>query len=134
MITAEIKYTRNLRTQATHSKSGVQIISDAPVDNNGKGQAFSPTDLLATSLVSCMMTIMGIAAEKRSIKLDHMKATMIKIMASDPRRVKVIEIEMEIQENWTDQEKKLLENAALNCPVAKSLNSEIEQRVVFNYI
>ena len=134
MITAEIKYTGNLRTQAMHCKSGVQIISDAPVDNNGKGEAFSPTDLLATSLVSCMMTIMGIAAEKRSIKLDHMKANMKKIMASDPRRVKAIEIEMEIQENWTDQEKKILENAAINCPVAKSLNNEIEQRVVFKYI
>ena len=134
MITAQIKYTGNLRTQATHSKSGVQIISDAPVDNNGKGEAFSPTDLLATSLVSCMMTIMGIAAEKRNIKLGHLKASMNKIMASDPRRVKVIEIEMEIEENWTDQEKKVLENAAINCPVAKSLNNEIEQRVVFNYI
>ena len=134
MNTAEIQYTGNLRTQAIHLKSGIEIISDAPTDNNGKGQAFSPTDLLATSLVSCMITIMGIAANKRNIRMDNVKAEMRKFMASDPRRVRRIEIEINIKENWSEEEKKILEYAAINCPVAKSLNSEIEQKVVFNYV
>lgn len=133
MITAEIKYTGNLRTQSRHIKSGNEIITDAPTDNNGNGKAFSPTDLLSTSLVNCMITVMGIAAAKRNIRFENIQASMKKIMASNPRRVKTIKIEMVINEKWNEKERILLEQVALNCPVAKSLSGEIEQKVVFNY-
>lgn len=134
MNTAEIEYLGNLRTQAVHLKSGEKIISDAPTDNHGKGESFSPTDLLSTSLVSCMITVMGISAEKRGIKMENVKATLKKTMTSNPRRVSKLSVEMTIEEEWTDQQKILLERVARNCPVAKSLNDEIEQEIVFKYI
>ena len=133
MIMASIEYTGNLRTQAKHFRSGVKIISDAPTDNNGRGEAFSPTDLLATSLASCMITVMGIAAEKRAISYKNISGNITKVMASDPRRVDTIRITLKIEENWSGKERKLLENVALNCPVAKSLSPEIKQEIVFEY-
>lgn len=133
MNTATIIYSGNLRTQATHLKSGEILISDAPTDNNGKGEAFSPTDLLSTSLVSCMLTIMGIAAKNKGIMFNNAEATMKKIMADNPRRVDRIQIEIKISEKWTDSEKRVMETAALNCPVAKSLSKGIIQEVEFSY-
>lgn len=124
----------NLRTEATHLRSGRIIITDAPIDNNGNGDAFSPTDLLATSLGSCMLTIMGIAAEKHSINIGGTSIEITKIMASDPRRVTEVIIEFSMPKHYyTEKEKKILENAALTCPVAKSLSSELKQTVIFNY-
>ncbi|MEM7161434.1 MAG: OsmC family protein [Bacteroidota bacterium] len=134
MNTSSIKYLGNLRTQATHLRSGDEILTDAPIDNNGKGEAFSPTDLLATSLVSCMITVMGIAARKRNISFSNADCTMQKIMADNPRRVHTVQIEIIIRENWSLKEKEILEKIALNCPVAKSLSQEIKQEVKFTYV
>jgi len=133
MNTATIIYSGNLRTQATHLKSGETLISDAPIDNHGKGEAFSPTDLLSTSLVSCMLTIMGIVANKKGIEFNNAQATLKKNMADTPRRVGSIQIEIKINEIWTDSEKRIMETAALNCPVAKSLSKELIQEVEFSY-
>ncbi|MEK7672774.1 MAG: OsmC family protein [Patescibacteria group bacterium] len=134
MTTSRITYEGDLRTTCTHLKSQNQIITDAPIDNHGKGEAFSPTDLLATSLVSCMMTIMGIKAKKEGIPFTKAEAEMQKVMAEDPRRVSEIVVTIKMpKETYSNEQKKILENAALNCPVAKSLNSEIKQTIKFEY-
>lgn len=135
MEIAKIIYKGKLRTEASHLKSGNTIITDAPLDNNGKGEAFSPTDLLSTSLGACMLTIMGIAAEKHDIAIGQIEVIVGKHMAADPRRVSQIDITMKIEENGlTDKQKKILENSAMTCPVAKSLASEIIQNVSFQYV
>jgi uncharacterized OsmC-like protein len=134
MITAEIFYKGNLRTSAQHVGSGNVIITDAPLDNQGKGEAFSPTDLLSTSLACCMLTIMGIAANTHQIHLEDTRVTVTKKMASDPRRVIEIEIHFWFPAiAYAEKEKKILENAALTCPVAKSLHPDIYQNVNFHY-
>lgn len=134
MKTSKIIYQGNLRTEATHLRSGRTLITDAPVDNNGKGEAFSPTDLLATSLGSCMLTIMGIAAEKHAININGISVDITKIMASEPRRVAEIIVEFNMPgNNFTEKEKKVLENAACTCPVAKSLHPELKQTIIFSY-
>jgi uncharacterized OsmC-like protein len=126
-FTSKIIYTGNLRTEATHLKSKQTIITDAPTDNNGKGEAFSPTDLLSTSLVSCMITLMGIASNNHGFELGKIEANMRKHMANSPRKVSKIEIEMEVYGSYSDKEKVLLDKAARTCPVALSLNPDIEQ-------
>lgn len=134
METAKIVYTGDLRTEATHLQSGKTIISDAPVDNHGKGEAFSPTDLLATSLGSCMLTTMGIAANAHNINIDGAKAKVTKVMAANPRRVSEVQVEFEMpKNNYTEKEKNMLQHTALSCPVAKSLHPDIIQKVTFNY-
>jgi putative redox protein len=134
MKTSKIIYKGNLRTEATHLLSGRTIITDAPPDNNGKGEAFSPTDLLATSLGNCMVTIMGIVAERNTIKIEGTAIEITKIMVSDPRRVGEIIVEFFMPDNnYSEKEKQLLENAARTCPVAKSLHPELKQTVIFNY-
>jgi putative redox protein len=134
MKTSKIVYTSNLRTEATHLKSGKTITTDAPVDNNGKGEAFSPTDLLATSLGCCMVTIMGIVANNNNINIDGTSLEITKVMESNPRRVSEVIVEFKMNGNtYSDKEKQLLENAARTCPVAKSLNPELKQTVIFNY-
>ena len=134
MITARVDYQGNLRTQALHVKSGETIITDAPTDNNGNGEAFSPTDLLSTSLLCCMFTVMGIAARKKEIKFDAASAELTKIMADSPRRVQRIIIRIKINENWNERERKIMENTAINCPVALSLSKEIDQDIQFEYL
>jgi putative redox protein len=132
--TSKIVYLGNLRTEAVHLKSGNKIITDAPPDNNGKGEAFSPTDLLATSLGSCMLTIMGIMAERHAINIEGTSIEITKIMEANPRRVGEIIVEFTMpKNNYSEKEKTLLENAAHTCPVAKSLSSELKQTVIFNY-
>lgn len=134
METIKINYEGDLRTNAVHLKSGNALITDAPTDNQGKGEAFSPTDLLATALGSCMMTIMGIHAKKNNIKLDKVSAKVTKIMAANPRRVSELIIEFTIAGNQiTEDQKKGLEDSAINCPVAKSIHPDLIQRVIFNY-
>lgn len=133
METAKITYLGNLRTESVHNKSKQVVITDAPLDNHGKGEAFSPTDLLASSLGSCMITIMGITANNHQINLETVDATVTKIMESDPRRVSEIVVEITLSGNFTEKEKKLLENAATTCPVAKSLHADLKQTVRFNY-
>ncbi len=134
MKTAKIKYIGNLRTEATHLQSGKIIITDAPTDNNGKGEAFSPTDLLSTSLGCCMLTIMGIVAERNAISIDGVTIAITKNMEANPRRVGEIIVEFSMPAlNYSVKEKELLENAARTCPVAKSLSSELKQTIIFNY-
>lgn len=134
MATAKVKYLKNLRTEATHLKSGNTLITDAPTDNNGKGEAFSPTDLVASALASCMITIIGIRAEKSNIQLGEISADVTKIMGSEPRMISEIVIELTLENlNYTDKEKKLIETAAKTCPVALSLNQDIKQTITFNY-
>jgi len=134
-MTSEILYLGNLRTEAIHVKSSNALITDAPTDNNGKGEAFSPTDLLATSLASCMVTVMGIEAEACGYVLKGTKATLTKTMGSGPRRVVKIEVDI-ILPLYTKDEKELkrLERIGLNCPVAKSLHPDILQEVSFKYL
>ncbi len=134
MNTSEIIYKGELRTTAVHLKSGQQIITDAPVDNNGKGEAFSPTDLLATSLGTCMLTVMGIVAKRHNIDMDGTKVEVLKVMADSPRRVAEVQIEMHFpKNNYTQKEKELLEHTALACPVAKSLHPDIKQKTRFHF-
>ena len=134
MKTSKITYLGNLRTEAVHLKSGNTIITDAPPDNNGKGEAFSPTDLLATSLGSCMLTIMGIVAQRNNINIEGTTIEITKVMEANPRRVGEIIVEFSMPaNNYSDKEKQLLENAANTCPVAKNLSAELKQTVIFNY-
>jgi putative redox protein len=127
-------YTGELRTELTHLKSGISIITDAPTDNQGKGEAFSPSDLLSASLGACMLTIMGIVAKRNNIVIDGTKIKVSKIMADSPRRVSEVHVEFDMPTgNFSEKEKDLLRNAALTCPVAKSLHPEIIQKVIFNY-
>jgi uncharacterized OsmC-like protein len=126
---SEVVYTGNLRTEAVHLKSGNRIITDAPLDNQGKGEAFSPTDLASTSLACCMMTIMGIAARNHNIDMAGAKAQVNKIMAADPRRIAAIEITITMPKNdYSKKEKKILEAAAHHCPVALSLHPETKEK------
>ena len=134
MHTSEVVYKGGLRTVCTHTKSRQQIITDAPIDNNGKGEAFSPTDLLATSLGTCMLTVMGIAAKRNNITIDGTKVEVLKVMADNPRRVSEIYIDMYFPSNsYSQKEKDLLQNTALACPVAKSLHPDIKQKTRFHY-
>lgn len=134
-MTSEIIYKGELRTTCTHLKSGQEIITDAPTDNQGKGEAFSPTDLLATSLGSCILTIMGIAANTHSINLLDTKIQITKFMGENPRRVVKIKADVYFKAgaNLSEKEKTILQQAAKNCPVAKSLHPDIEQDLSFNY-
>lgn len=134
MKTATIRYTGELRTLAIYDRSGNSITTDAPLDNNGKGEAFSPTDLLATSLGCCMLTIMGIIANRNEINIVDTQVDIVKIMASDPRRVAEIQVTFHMPKRpFTDKEKTMLENAARTCPVALSLREDLRQVVHFNW-
>ena len=130
----ENTYVGDLRTSSKHIKSGQEIITDAPVDNNGKGEAFAPTDLVSSALCSCMTTVMGICAEKGGFKMPNSIAKIQKIMNSDPRKIKEIHIELNFEENsLTDIQKNKLESVGRNCPVANSLHPEIKQNIIFNF-
>lgn len=133
MATAKILYASDLITEAIHVKSGIRIITDAPVDNNGKGSAFSPTDLISAALVSCMITIMGIKANQLKISLGKIESDVTKIMGINPRRITKLEVKINFEKAFDDELRKQLEEAGRNCPVAKSLHPEIIQDVTFNY-
>ncbi len=133
MAISSVEYQGNLRTSAQHLKSKEVIITDAPTDNEGKGEAFSPTDLLSTSLASCMITLMGITANKNGFSLGRVSASVSKGMLSSPRRVGRIGVALEIGGTYSEQQMRQLEYAALHCPVANSLSQEIEQDVSFEY-
>ncbi len=132
-MTANIKYLGNLRIEATHLKSGVKIITDAPTDNNGKGESFSPTDLVATALGSCMLTIMGIAAREHSIDIEGTEVSIHKIMVSDPRKIKTIELVFTMpSKNYSSKDRRILEAATRGCPVGNSIKEGIE-KLTFNW-
>lgn len=134
MATIQTVYSGSLRTNALHVQSGAEIITDAPVDNQGKGEAFSPTDLLAASLGSCMLTIMGIAAREHKFDIDGTKIAITKIMVSNPRKVGEVKIEFRFpHQNYTESQQRILKHAAHNCPVALSLHPDVVQNVIFNF-
>ena len=133
MATIESIYLGGLRTEATHVQSGTKIITDAPVDNHGKGEAFSPTDLLSSSLASCMMTLMGIAGNTHNINIDNTTCSVTKIMAADPRRVAEIVINFKFPKTYDGKEQKILERAALTCPVYLSLHPDLKKTVDFGF-
>ncbi len=130
----ENKYVGELRTESTHLKSSNVIITDAPTDNNGKGNAFSPTDLVASALCSCMTTVMGICANKNQFDLPNSTAHVTKVMYSHPRRISKIIIEINFDKNnLSEQNVEKLIAVAKGCPVAQSLSSDLIQEVKFNF-
>lgn len=133
MITSKVTYVGELRTEAVHVQSNTMIQTDAPKDNHGKGEAFSPTDLVATALASCMISIMGIVEMKEGItQVNGTTAEVTKIMYADPRRIGEIHVTVTFPKGeYTDREKKIYENAALTCPVAKSLHPDLKQEIKF---
>ncbi|WP_124980354.1 OsmC family protein [Nonlabens xiamenensis] len=133
-MTALVEYLGELRCESTHLKSGESIVSDAPVDNNGKGEAFSPTDTVATALASCMLTVMGIKARELKIELKGSTAKVNKIMASNPRRISGIEVELDMKASCDKRMQTILERVALTCPVLNSLHPEIEKDINFNWM
>jgi len=135
MATVQTKYLGQLRTEATHVASGNAVLTDAPLDNQGRGEAFSPTDLTSASLGSCMMTIMGIVAERDGIDLRDTTFEVTKYMNASPRRIARIEVAFQVKsaQPLTEAQQQKLRNAALTCPVALSLHPDIEQAVTFAF-
>ncbi len=133
-VTVKTTYLGNLRTENIHLQSGAKIITDAPIDNRGKGEAFSPTDLLATSLGNCIMTIMGITAMDNGIDIEGTQLNITKIMASDPRRVSEVILEFFFPgKGYTEQQKRIIEGVAGISPVPLSVSSNLKQSIVFNW-
>ena len=133
MSDIKIKYNGNLRTEATHLQSGEVILTDAPIDNNGKGENFSPTDLFATSLGSCMLTIMGIASDTHGFDITGSTVDIKKIMDPNPRRVRSLEININIKGSLKEKDRRILIKAAKHCPVSKSINPSINELISFNF-
>ena len=130
---SRVEYKGELRTEAVHLKSGKTIITDAPIDNQGKGEAFSPTDLVATALGSCMITIMGIVAEREGIILNGTIAEVEKVMATSPRRIGEVKIKIKFIQKLNRDQKDKLERAAKSCPVSGSLSENLKETVEFIY-
>lgn len=134
METAKTIYLGELRTEATHVLSGRSILTDAPPDNQGKGEYFSPTDLVATALGSCMLTVIGIASRTHGFSIDGTRISVTKIMASDPRRIGEIHIEFYFPRiHYSAKEKTIIERTALTCPVELSLHPDIRRDIRFHY-
>lgn len=132
MVTAEVNYLGGLRTECKHVRSGTIILTDAPIDNNGKGESFSPTDLVATAYACCMLSIIGIHCNVNNMVFTHGKASVVKTMGSAPRRISRIEIAMDLSGNgWSAHEAERLIRVAQACPVAKSVHDTIE--IEFTY-
>lgn len=133
-MTSKVQYVGELRTVCEHVRSGSSIETDAPVDNHGKGERFSPTDLIATSLASCMLTVMGLGAEAHGYSIDGAVATVEKIMGTEPRRIVKIRINIDFPAfDYSEKHKKILKAAADTCPVAQSLHPDLEQEIFFNF-
>jgi len=134
MTTSNVTYKGSLRTVSVHLRSGNEIITDAPVDNNGKGEAFSPTDTVATALASCMLTIMGVKANAKEINIEGASADVTKTMGVNPRRITKVDVVFELPFSFDEATKTILERAALTCPVLYSLHSDIEKNITFNWL
>ncbi len=134
-MTSKVIYLGELRTEATHIKSGNQLITDAPTDNRGKGESFSPTDMVATALASCILTIMGIKATDMGLDIKGASASATKVMSSSgPRRIARIEVIIQMPANdFSDVDKKKLEKAAHGCPVRRSLHPDTEEILTINW-
>ncbi|MBP8789997.1 MAG: OsmC family protein [Breznakibacter sp.] len=134
MITVQTTYMGDLRTENTHVQSGVRLITDAPCDNRGKGESFSPTDLVATALGNCIMTIMGIKAMDHSIDIKGTRVEVTKIMADNPRRIAEVVVSFFFPKNsYTSDQKQLIESVAGTSPVPLSLHPDIKQTILFNW-
>lgn len=130
-MTSEVIYLGDLRTQSTHLASQASIVSDAPIDNNGKGEAFSPTDYVANALASCMLTIMGIKAKELNIDISQSRAEVTKIMQEEPRKIGEVQVRIIMSISADKKTQTILENVARTCPVAKSLHPDIQQKITF---
>ena len=134
MSTATFTYKGDLRTEAIHTRSGESIITDAPTDNHGKGEAFSPTDLVGAALVTCMITVMGIKARNREWEMGNVTGEVKKIMASNPRRIAALHVILRFDgHDLSETERKVLENIAITCPVAQSLKADLHMQTRFEY-
>lgn len=133
MATIKTIYLGDLRTEITHVQSGNKVVTDAPTDNNGKGEYISPTDMVAASLGSCMLTLMDMAAVRLGIDLKGTQIEITKVMAAEPRRIAEISIDFYIPGDYNDKDKKILERAADTCPVSKSLHCDLKQTVRYHY-
>lgn len=133
-MTAEIVYKGELRCEMKHLNSGEMVVTDAPTDNHGKGQAFSPTDIVAAACGSCALTVMGIASQTHNILLDGTKVTVLKIMTNNPRKISEVHLDFHFpKNNYSQKEKDILEHTARTCPVLLSLNTELIKDLKFNY-
>lgn len=132
--TSKLQYLGALRLEAEHLKSGKTFITDAPTDNQGKGEAFSPTDTMATSLAACMITVMGIRAVEEGFDLESCSATVQKVMYSEPRRIGEVHVEVSLKANCNAKTQKILEGIGRNCPVAKSLHPDLKQVISFKWL
>ncbi|WP_396195263.1 OsmC family protein [Flavobacterium sp.] len=133
MPTSKVTYLGELRTSSVHLQSGSEIISDAPIDNNGKGEAFSPTDTVANGLASCMFTVMGIKAREMGVDFSGSTAEVTKVMAAEPRRISEIHVTFNMSIKADEKTKTILERTALTCPVHYSLHPDIKREIVFNW-
>jgi putative redox protein len=134
MVTIDVVYQGNLRSQATHGPSGTHLDTDAPKDNEGLGQSFSPTDLVATALGTCMITTMGIVARRRGLAFEGARASVAKHMVADPlRRIGKLEVAIAMPPGLADEARKVLEHTALTCPVHRNLHKDIDIQVQFRY-
>ncbi|MBT8319864.1 MAG: OsmC family protein [Gramella sp.] len=132
-MTSKVIYLGELRTESEHLQSGSKMITDAPVDNHGKGEAFSPTDTVANAVATCMLTVMGIKADSLGIDMKGTRAEVTKTMASDPRRISRIDVEVKFSSSYSEKETKILENTGRTCPVLESLHPDIEKNITFSY-
>ena len=130
-MTSIVSYLGNLRTESVHTSSNEKIVTDAPTDNNGKGEAFSPTDLVASSLSSCILTVIGIVSKQIRYDLTNTTSSVKKIMGDNPRRIVEIEVKIKFSQSTDSKTKSIIEKSALNCPVAKSLHPDIKQNISF---
>ena len=133
MATSKVVYLGDLRTSSVHLQSGTEIITDAPTDNNGKGEAFSPTDMVANSLATCMLTVMGIKARDLQVDFSGSTAEVTKIMAAEPRRISEIHITFHMNLVADEKTKTILERTAMTCPVFYSLHPDIKKEITFNW-
>ncbi|MEO6348896.1 MAG: OsmC family protein [Aquaticitalea sp.] len=132
-MTSKVTYLGDLRTECTHVQSGNTFITDAPVDNNGKGEAFSPTDVVATGLATCMITVMGIKARDLGVDMKGTTASVTKIMAADPRRISGIQVILNFPFSADQKTRTILERTANTCPVHYSLHPNIKKEITFNW-
>lgn len=132
-MTSKVTYLGDLRTSSVHIQSGAEILSDAPKDNHGKGEAFSPTDTVANALASCMMTVMGIKARDMGVDFTGATAEVTKHMQADPRRISKIEVSLDMKIAADEKTKTILERTALTCPVFLSLHPDVEKVVAFKW-
>ena len=133
MPTSKVTYLGDLRTSSIHLQSGTEIISDAPIDNNGKGEAFSPTDTVANGLATCMLTVMGIKARDLEVDFSSSTAEVTKIMGTEPRRITEINVTFNMNLVVEKKKKTILERTAMTCPVFYSLHPDIKKEIVFNW-